>query len=112
MPSFSDFTPKSSLTSWIPGTPIELPHVDKNPVSATVRVTFHFLLLGQFLGFATESLNDCRASAAVRADKEVVVGLICGKGTETDCRLGTEGEAKRDGRVVDILRVLDGARRL
>lgn len=47
---------------------MELPLVEMNPVTATVRAILHRLLFGQLCGFSLDEANDERAFAASRAD--------------------------------------------
>ena len=79
-PIFSFVTPNSSITACIPATPIELPHVDMKPVTATVMDVRHFALADQFRALAGEVEKFCSVRAASRADSEVSELEMCFNG--------------------------------
>ena len=56
----------------IPGTPMELPHVEMNAARDTASVTFHFLLADQFRGLTGEDSKFSSSRSASWADLDTV----------------------------------------
>lgn len=117
-PTFSFGSSNSAMMAWMPGTAILLPHVEMNPVTATVSVIFHFWRFDQLRGLADDVGYEASVSAAARAVALSPVVLFCsggrryeGVGTGLGAGVGPAAWSGAGDRDRDILSSAEGSER-